>query len=146
MELYLDWMEKQEKFARQFYVYSQKWKQFETEIKKKLGILGYAFMPAFSRAAELTATADAQHRLSLLAVAMLKYRFAEGGFPDQLDQLTPKYMTNIPRDPFSWKQLNMIKSDGHTIIYSIGEDLKDDEGKPWDDKERKGDLIFRLGG
>jgi hypothetical protein len=61
-------------------------------------------------------------------IALHRYRFANGEFPDSLDELTPEYIDEIPTDLFANKAMNYKKSGEHFVLYSVGEDLKDHEG------------------
>jgi len=93
------------------------------------GLLTSAILPSLTRVRELAAEADARHRLMVLAVAMWRYRLAEGAFPETLGQLVPAYLPAVPVDPFSGEGLKMARSpEGLVTIYSIGPDLKDDGG------------------
>ena len=61
-----------------------------------------------------------------LSVALECYRLDKGKLPEKLDMLMPDYIDKIPLDPFDMKPLRY--SNEKKIIYSVGEDLKDDGG------------------
>jgi hypothetical protein len=87
-------------------------------------------------------------RCAAAGIAVERYRLANGRWPDDLDQLTPKYLAQVPTDPFDGKPLRYVKLlKGGVIVYSVGPGGKE-RGKPDDlDKfERKNgsDLGFRL--
>jgi hypothetical protein len=49
--------------------------------------------------------------------------------PDTLQDLVPKYISAVPQDPFSGREmLYKYDQDGY-VIYSIGDNLKDDGGE-----------------
>jgi hypothetical protein len=94
---------------------------------------------------EKAAQADASCELARLGLATARYRTEMGACPKTLEELTPKFITAIPPDPFDGKPLRMAARDGGVVLYSIGPDGRDDGGAPWDNEHRTGDLTFRLG-
>jgi hypothetical protein len=56
----------------------------------------------------------------------------------------PKYLDEVPADPFDGNPLRMSAKDGGVLIYSIGPDGKDDGGAPLDRKHQTGDIVFHL--
>ena len=48
--------------------------------------------------------------------------------PDKLSYLHPRYLSKLPRDPFSGEPLKYKRTRGGWIVYSVGEDGKDDGG------------------
>ena len=76
-------------------------------------------------------------------VALRRYRLDDGRFPDSTDELVPRYLAELPRDPFAGTEATTLKYrslDGGArfILYSIGPDLADDDGVA---KVRSGALI-----
>jgi hypothetical protein len=49
---------------------------------------------------------------AVVAVAMERYRRAEGRWPDDLDALVPKYLSGVPIDPFQGKPLQLVRTKG----------------------------------
>jgi hypothetical protein len=90
----------------------------------------------------VAAEGDAQRDLARLAVAAAAFRDKEGRPPAAVEELAPKYVPLVPRDPFDGKPLRMVARDGVVIFYSVGPDQKDDGGKPRDDQNRTGDVTF----
>jgi hypothetical protein len=93
---------------------------------------------------QFMAHADAQHRVAELGWAMYRYRAKKGKYPENLSDLLPEYMADLPLDPFDGKPLRFKQTDGKIIIYSIGPDEIDDGGAPYDQETNKGDVIFEL--
>jgi len=159
VKAYLLWMRWNERLSSQPYHASvQGWKQraglSQDEWVKGIGSLfGSMIAPTFSRAAEMSAEADAKHRLMTLAVAMWNYRLEEGEFPDEFSQLVPRYVLTVPVDPFTGKSLKLVRlADGGVTMYSVGPDLTDDGGVSMDPKARSsggvpvpGDIVLMLG-
>ncbi|MBI5725769.1 MAG: hypothetical protein HZA50_17550 [Planctomycetes bacterium] len=141
---YLQCMRRCERLSVQPYYKSvQEWQMLQEPESK--GMLTKMIVPSFTHPAENAARADARHRLMQLGVAMWRYRLAEGAFPDDLGRLVPKYLPAIPVDPFSDGSLKLARTDGKFIIYSLGPDLADDGGMPYDKKSEKGDISLILG-
>jgi hypothetical protein len=86
--------------------------------------------------------ADARNLLAYTALAMHGYRAVHGRFPDNLAELSPEIIPLLPVDPYDDQPLRFKKTDRGWIIYSIGPDLVDDGGQPWDWDAKKGDLAF----
>ncbi|MCD4785831.1 MAG: hypothetical protein K8T10_18595 [Candidatus Eremiobacteraeota bacterium] len=78
----------------------------------------------------------------------LKYYKAENGeYPDSLNDLVPKYINKIPKDPFprNGKYVYKKKPDGSILLYSIGPNLKDDNGRktgPYQSMAEDGDIVY----
>lgn len=86
-----------------------------------------------------------QFLLGRLGLAAAVYHSDHGKYPEKLDALTPKYITEIPIDPFSGKPLKMKTVKDGLILYSIGNDLEDDQGVAYDRETEEGDIAFYLG-
>ena len=68
-------------------------------------------------------------RCSAVALALERYRQAKGSWPESLNALTPSYLPAIPVDPFDGKPLRYRQYPEGVVVYSIGTDGKDNEGK-----------------
>lgn len=62
-----------------------------------------------------------------LLIILKVYKQENGALPGKLEELTPNYIEQVPLDPFDGKSIRYSKQ--KKIIYSVGEDLKDDNGK-----------------
>jgi hypothetical protein len=117
-------------------------KAVEVDIKKipKIHFLTRAILPAIARITELDFRNIALLDAARVAIAVERYRLANGKLPDSLDDLVPKFLESVPIDPFDAKPLKYKKFGPGFVIYSVGEDLSDDGGKervpksegPWD--------------
>lgn len=138
-------MTRQQRFAASpYYEVREKWMHIGQE-KFSGGLLSAWFLPALESVAMHSAKADAQHRLSLLAGAMVKYRLKNRDWPDKVELLLPNYLSNAPVDPFTGKGMKILKdADGGIILYSLGPDNVDDGGKPLDKNTMKGDISITL--
>jgi hypothetical protein len=90
---------------------------------------------------------EAQIRTAIAALAAERFRIDQGRWPKSLDQLAPKYITAVPRDPFVSAPLKLLELPDGLFIYSVGFDGKDHGGK-LDPRYRGGggsaDTGFRL--
>jgi hypothetical protein len=146
MAAYLRWMHRYEQLSSEPYFKSvSEWQSPRQKAGREGvgGLLASIITPSISRSAELAATADAQRRLVTLAIAMWRYRLAEGSFPSDLGQLVPHYVFKVPTDPFTGESMKVAKTDDGIVIYSVGSDLNDDGGKALDRKTMKGDVSLR---
>ena len=125
---------------------ASEWAKIDDELCANLGgPLTAALLPALNRAAQASAEADANRRLAELALAMLRYRAKCQHLPQRLSDLVPEQLVFVPHDPFDNAPLRMKPTDHGTVIYSIGPDLTDDGGSPFNRKDRSGDLTFTIG-
>ncbi len=126
----------------------EEWKKVGAGIRTNLGgVLAKLILPAAEKSAESAAKADAHHRLAQLALACEKKSTAsKGKFPDRLEELIPDYLPRLPLDPFTDEPLRLKKDGKDLLLYSVGPDGEDNGGTPWNEQERRGDLVFRLRG
>lgn len=85
-------------------------------------------MPSLSRVFELNARLEAQIRAARAGLAAERYRLDTGRFPPSLEALVPRYLQQVPLDPFDDQPLRFKLDVWEVVIYSVGEDLKDDGG------------------
>ena len=71
---------------------------------------------------------QARARLILTALAVERYRLAEGNLPKSLDNLIPAYMETVPEDPFDGENLRYRKLKTGFVVYSVNKDLSDNGG------------------
>jgi len=89
---------------------------------------------------------ETERSLVLAAIALKRYQVRNGTYPDSLQALTPEYLQTVPIDymdglPVRYK----LKPDGSFLLYSVGEDGKDDGGdaSPAPDKKATKNLWNR---
>ena len=78
----------------------------------------------------------ARHSTTRLMIALKRCKMKTGSLPDTLDALVPDYVDKVPDDPFDGKPMRYDPKE--KIIYSVGDDLKDDGG----DSEK--DEVYRI--
>jgi len=70
----------------------------------------------------------ARLRMMRTALAIERFRLAHGKLPEKLDDLVPQFLPEIPSDPFDDKPLRYVKRERGYMIYSVGENRKDEGG------------------
>lgn len=109
-------------------------------------ILTHLFMPSvraeFLRAFRYSASLD----VARTALALVLYQKTHGSYPDRLDNIAPDFINAIPVDTFSGKSLVYKKSGKGFILYSLGPNMKDDHGTPFQppiNMDTKGDIVWK---
>jgi len=64
----------------------------------------------------------------MLSLRRMRYRLATGNLPDTLADLVPTYLDAVPEDPFDGRTLRYEKLETGFVVYSVGEDKRDDGG------------------
>jgi hypothetical protein len=64
-----------------------------------------------------------------IGFAMATFHAETGKYPKSLDELAPKYLSEIPLDPYTQKSFVYLPRDASFLIYSFGPNAKDDGGK-----------------
>ena len=82
-------------------------------------------------------------QLSHFAFALAAWKADHGNYPDQLNQLTPDYLKIIPIDNHTGQSLIYRRSDTGYLLYSLGVNLKDDDGLTKLDTYKTDDIAIR---
>lgn len=72
------------------------------------------------------------------ALAVERYRLAEGRLPQTLDDLVPVYIMAVPIDPCDGRPLKYRILQSGFVVYSVGEDLGDNNGAEPQSRGRDG--------
>ena len=65
------------------------------------------------------------------AIALNRYQLKHGNYPPDLYALVPEFLQSIPLDPVDGQPLRYrLNADGTFLLYSVGENGKDDGGNP----------------
>jgi hypothetical protein len=74
---------------------------------------------------------EAGANLVQTAMALQAFRLETGHYPTQLSELTPRFMTKVPADPFGkGGPLLYFLTARKYLLYSVGPDGKDNKGQP----------------
>jgi hypothetical protein len=122
----------------------------ETDHIVNNNILLKIFMPALARIHIICWRNKIDAESTTLIIALVRYRQDVGGYPESLDKLVERgYIKQVPVDPFSDKPIAYRKTDDSILLYSWGENLKDDGGEVARDEKGKpkrfadtGDWVF----
>jgi hypothetical protein len=88
-------------------------------------------IPNYARAGERAVQTETERQMTLAVIALKRFQVRHGNLPSSLEALVPEFLTAVPYDYMSAKPLcYRAGSDGSYVIYSVGEDGKDDGGDP----------------
>ncbi len=73
-------------------------------------------------------TTEAFHQITRTALAIQRFQRTTGMVPGKLTELTPKYLARVPQDPFDGQPLRFRRDGEQIVIYSVGENGRDDRG------------------
>ena len=104
-------------------------------------------MPALHRFLRNDLTHLTKLKVASTALAVERYRLANGRLPAELGDLVPRYLKQIPVDPYNGASLKYERHNLGFVVYSIGKDGVDDGGterarKPRGQEEPNYDLTF----
>jgi hypothetical protein len=69
--------------------------------------------------------------MTLAAIALRRFQLRHGQLPPSLEALVPEFLPAVPYDCMVGQPLRYrLKADGGYVLYSVGEDGKDDGGDP----------------
>jgi hypothetical protein len=74
---------------------------------------------------------EAARQMIVTAIALRRYQLKHGNYPADLNSLVPEFVFAVPIDPVDGNPLRYRqKADGTFLLYSVGENGKDDGGDP----------------
>ena len=79
-----------------------------------------------------------------VALALSAWHRDHGSYPEKLEQLSPKYLKDIPEDLFVRGTLKYQPTDDGYFFYSLGPNGTDDDGRWYDDEPAGDDLSVRM--
>src|SRR2546422_10261631 len=88
-------------------------------------------LPSLERLPLRAATAQTGADEAVLACALERYRLANGKFPDRLEALAPRFISQLPKDTVTGQPYKYHLTDnGQFVLYSVGWNENDDGGVP----------------
>jgi hypothetical protein len=100
------------------------------EITRRVGNVLLATMaPAIGQVSNAEFRARVRRDLTIMALALAEYQKEQGGYPETLDALSPKYLKTIPEDRFTEKPLKYQRQEAGFLLYSFGANGIDDNGQ-----------------
>ena len=113
-----------------------------SSIARLTRILSTIFEPASERAILQQFRALTERRVAAIELAIRLYRADhQGNYPASLNELTPRYLPAVPLDPIAAGAMPMgYRPEAKPpVVYSVGEDGKDDGGTSLPNDEPKGE-------
>ena len=92
--------------------------------------------PGMGRIYQLYARYQASQISAQTAIAVLRYRLKYRQLPENLETIVPEYMAVVPVDPFDGEPIRYILNDKGFIVYSVGDDGQDNDGRERDPNDR----------
>ena len=72
---------------------------------------------------------EAAKQMTITAIALKRYQLKHGNYPADLSALVPEFVPAVPLDPVDGQPLRyQLKANGTFLLYSVGENGKDDNG------------------
>jgi hypothetical protein len=100
--------------------------------------------PAFSKILESFDRHEQTLRNGIVAAALAAHFADHGKYPAKLEDLSPKYLAEVPNDVFNGKRLIYRKEDAGFVFYGVGINGKDDGGRFYNDEPRGDDWGVRV--
>ena len=112
---------------------------------KRLGetLIGLLF-PAGTAFINSADRQEQSRRNLTLALALAWYHKEQGRYPEKLAALSPTYLSDIPLDLFSGKELIYRAGQNDYLLYSVGVNGVDDQGRTVNDAPPGDDLVIRM--
>ncbi len=102
-----------------------------TTICTRHQLLAVIMLPALHKIPMRAAAAQTAVDEAAIACALERYRLANGQFPENLDVLVPKFISQLPNDVISGGPYKYHRTgDGQFVLYSVGWNETDDGGVP----------------
>ena len=117
-----------------------------TTICTRHQLVAAILLPALGKVPMKAAMAQTAADEAALACALERYRLANGQFPETLEALVPRFISQLPNDVISGEPYKYhLTNDGQFALYSVGWNKTDDGGVPgktlFDEKE--GDWVWQ---
>ena len=107
-------------------------------------ILASMLVPSVRKAQDSADRAQQTHNNLILAFALARYQREHGHYPKELAALAPKYLERIPQDLFSGQPLIYRPKENGYLLYSVGVNGKDEDGRGYEDVPPGDDLSVRM--
>ncbi len=89
----------------------------------------FVFAPAWGRASDAVDNGSMRRDGAVTVIALERWRLVHGSYPEHLEQLVPEFLAAVPVDSFDGAPLRYKSGAGLPILYSIGGDADDDDGR-----------------
>ena len=86
-------------------------------------------IPNIQRVLETAVRTETRRRLAVVAVALERFRYLHGRYPDELDELAPAFLAVVPSDPYTAQPFGCRLTDAELPrLWSVGANGRDDDG------------------
>lgn len=106
-------------------------------------LIGLLF-PALEKLQNANDRAEQTRANLLVAFALALHQAETGRYPARLAELAPKYLPEVPGDLFSGKPLIYRRTEAGYLLYSVGVNGIDEDGRWTDDDPQGDDLRVRM--
>lgn len=109
-------------------------------------VIAVMLLPSLGRVALRAAMAQTAADQIVLACALERYQLANGQFPEKLESLVPRFISQLPHDVITGEPYKYRRTDdSRFVLYSIGWNEKDDGGVPGKTlfDETQGDWVWQ---
>jgi len=107
-------------------------------------ILTALTLPAVRKIQEAYDRTEQGHQNLQIALASAGYQRDRKKYPETLEALVPKYLEKLPDDLFTGKPLIYKPSENGFLLYSLGPNGKDDDGRGPGDNPKGDDVAIRI--
>jgi hypothetical protein len=120
-------------------------------LRKDLGrqigkLLTVLLLPALEAAFEAENRAQTREALDQVGFALAAFRADHGAYPDSLNELTHKYISQVPKDLYTEQPLHYRRQGAGFLLYSVGANGVDDGGRAYDSQPPGDDIGLRIAG
>jgi hypothetical protein len=104
--------------------------QAETRHPNRFNAIEKMLLPALGNSVKRFAYGQESLDLARVAIALERFRLAQGEYPGSLDSLEPRFIEKLPPDIINGEPLHYRRSfDGKFLLYSVGWNETDDNGQ-----------------
>jgi hypothetical protein len=103
-----------------------------------------SFFPAVRAVSEAENRAEARVALAQAGFALAAYWADHGTYPKDLSELPPRYIAQVPADPFIERPLHYERRPDGFLLYSVGANAKDDGGAALGEKPSSDDIVIKV--
>jgi hypothetical protein len=113
--------------------------QLRIASNRNVGLYSGIILPAYAKAAVRDAATQARIRVAQTALALERFRSRHQRLPEALSNLVPDFLSALPLDPFNGGLVRYRSLPAGYVIYSVGEDEKDDGGRETPERKKTSD-------
>jgi hypothetical protein len=123
--------------------------QAETKRPNRYNAMEKLLLPGLGSSARRFASGQESADLARVAIALERFRLAQGDYPGSLDALEPRFIEKSPQDIINGEPLHYRRtSDGKFLLYSVGWNETDEDGQVSSTKTgatdiSKGDWVWK---